>query len=278
MATRQPIRPFALALHVLALAPAALAQFAEPSPTSFKEKIVGQVVALTGTPDPAAGDMIGAFYDTNKLCGRFVFTGTATTRAFDITLNGDVASTAAVKEGPTRGQRVTFQFYDASANTTLPMTVLTTAGEVFNLTFQGADVPPIPVPIDLTPSRDFNLRIGSTSGGGDGNGNGNGNNTNRYDIDGNGKVDHKDAAYILRISVAVNVQPPSAAQPTTAQSGTGVQASQQTEGTNAPATNDLVRLADEPDVALSVSKMDVNRDGRVDVNDAIEVIRNKDAG
>lgn len=276
MATRQPIRPFALALHVLALAPAALAQFAEPSPTSFKEKIVGQVVALTGTPDPAAGDMIGAFYDTNKLCGRFVFTGTATTRAFDITLNGDVASTAAVKEGPTRGQRVTFQFYDASANTTLPMTVLTTAGEVFNLTFQGADVPPIPVPIDLTPSRDFNLRIGSTSGGGDGNGNGNGNNTNRYDVNADGKIDQMDAAVILRAVTGGNAQAPS----TRTSTNTTVTTNTTTQGTGATSTTtgSSGTTASTQTTTTTAPSLDVNRDGRVDVNDAIEVIRNKDAG
>lgn len=257
----------AIAISLFAAAPA-LAQISEPGATSVRERLIGQLLAATGTPDPAAGDMIGAFYDTDKVCGRFVFTGTTVTRDVNILIYGDLTTTSGTKEGASRNQRVTFKFYDASANTTLPVTVLSKpGGEAFNYTYQGTEVPPIPIELpglDLTPSRDFDFRIGDSGNGGNG-GNG-GNNTNRYDIDGDGKITSKDASLILRQISGGNVFAPSTAVvATTPTTTTGTSS---TTGTN---TNTNTNTA----AATTGASMDVNRDQRIDVNDAIEVLRNK---
>lgn len=264
-------------------APTAAGQISEPGQTTVRERIVGQVLAAANTPEPAAGDMIGAFFDTNRVCGRFVFTGTTVSRNFNILIYGDVAGTSGVKEGPSRNQRVTFQFYDASANTLLPMTVLTRpGGEVFNYTYQGTDVPPIPIDLpglDLTPSRDLDLRIGTSGGGGGGDGGG-GSPTNRYDINGDGKVTIEDASLILRQVSGGNVSAPS----TRTATQTGVQATVQASGTgtgtgtagtgtgNGTGTGTGTQ---NTAAAATGASMDVNRDQRIDVNDAIEVLRNK---
>lgn len=262
-------------------APAALGQISEPGPTTVRERIIGQVVAAANTPEPAAGDMIGAFFDSNKVAGRFVFTGTTVSRNFNILIYGDVASTPAVKEGPSRNQRVTFQFFDASANTLLPMTVLTKpGGEVFNYTYQGTEVPPIPIELpglDLTPSRDLDLRIGS-SGGGGGDGGGNGGTTNRYDINGDGKVTIEDASLILRQVSGGSPTAPSAR--TGAQTGTQATGTAAATGTGSAAgtgsgSGSGTGTQSTAAAATAGASMDVNRDQRIDVNDAIEVLRNK---
>lgn len=267
---RRPRRALASAVPfgiVLALTGAAQAQISEPGPTSVRERITGTMLAATGTPDPAAGDMIGAFFGSDQVCGRFVFSGTTVSRDFNILIYGDLASTAAIKEGPTRNQRVTFKFYDASANALLPMTVLSRpGGENFNFTYQGTEVPPIPIDLpglDLTPSRAYDLRIGESSGG---NGNGNGTPAARYDINGDGKVTIEDAALILRQISGGNMTAPSAstaaAQSSTATGTTG------TGSTGQSSTTTTTQ-------ATTGASMDVNRDQRIDFNDAIEVIRNK---
>ncbi len=255
-----------LAMSVL-VAPV-MGQITEPGPTTVRERIIGQLVALTGTPEPAAGDMLGAFFDTDKVCGRFVFTGTTVSRNVSILIYGDLTTTSGVKEGPSRNQRVTFKFFDASSNQTLAVQVLSKpGGEVFNYTYQGTEVPPLPIELpglDLTPSRDLDFRIGDS--GGDGGGNGGGGTTNRYDIDGDGKVTSADAALILRQVSGGNVAAPSTrtAAATTTTAGT-------TAGTGTTAaTTDTTAAA-----STAVVSMDVNRDQRIDVNDAIEVMRNK---
>lgn len=251
---------------VFAIAGRAGAQFAEPSLTSVRERIVGQLIAVTGTPEPAAGDMIGAFYDSTKLCGRFVFTGTTVTRNFSIELNGDVTTTAGIKEGPSKDQRLTFKFYDASANAELPMTVLTKAGEAFNLTFQGTTIVPLPIPLpglDLVPSRDFDLKIGASGGsGGDGDGSGSG--KNKYDINADGRVTIEDSALILKQITGGSVAPPSTRATQSTVQATGL------TGTGTSNTDTAAAAA------TAAPSMDVNGDQRVDVNDAIEVLRNKD--
>jgi hypothetical protein len=272
-------RGAAAVLVAVFFAAPAHAQIAEPGPTTVRERIIGQLVALTGTPEPAAGDMIGAFYDTDKVCGRFVFTGTTVTRDVNILIYGDLTTTAGTKEGPSRNQRVTFKFYDASANTTFPVTVLSKpGGEVFNYTYQGTDVPPIPIDLpglDLTPSRDLDFRIGDSGNGGNG-GNGGGSTVNRYDIDGDGKVTSTDAALILRQVSGGNVAAPSTRTTTTTSTtstgtttGTGTTAT--TTGTTATTTGTTTATT----ATTTGASMDVNRDQRIDVNDAIEVLRNK---
>jgi len=259
----------ASALFLAALAGGAQAQISEPGPTSVKERITGTLLAQTGTPDPVAGDMIGAFFGNDQVCGRFVFSGTTPSRDFNILLFGDLASTPAVKEGPTRNQKVTFKFYDASANTTLPMTVLSRpGGETFNFTYQGTEVPPLPIDLpglDITPSREFDLRIGESSGN---SGNGNGTPAARYDINGDGRVTIEDAALILRQISGGTVTAPSASTASAAAQSTSSTGTTGTASTGQSSTTTTTQ-------ATTGASMDVNRDQRIDFNDAIEVMRNK---
>lgn len=219
-------------LTALAIATPAFAQFGVPSTTSVRERITGQFVESTGAPTPAAGDQFGAFYG-NEPVGRFVVE-TDGNRDFELIIYGDDPDTSLV-EGPRRNQRVTFKFYDASSNQVIDLDVLNTSGELFNFSYQGEDIPPLPVPLpglDLTPTRNLDLRVAGSDGGGSGGGS-----TDpgvKYDVDGNGKITIDDAAQILRLV-----------------SGSSV------------VTADVRKRAD------------VNGDGKVTTADAIEVLRNR---
>ncbi len=245
--------------------PAARADFGTVANSTVREKVIGQVVASDGAPVPEAGDQIGAFVGST-LCGVFTFSstgGAAVTRDFTIAINGDVPGTSA-KEGPAINEKVTFKFFDSSTSNTLAMTVLNTAGEASTYKFNGQTVIDLPgVPIDLTPSVNFNLRVGASDG--NGNGNGGGSQTNKYDTDGDGKVTPKDAALILRAVTGGTASAPSlktASSSTAQSSSSGSGTTQQSSSTAAAAT--------------TASPLDVNGDGKVDVNDAIEVMRNRD--
>lgn len=219
-------------IAALAAASPALAQFNVPATTSVKERIAGTFVESTGAPTPAAGDQIAAFY-ANEVVGRFVVE-TDANREFELIVYGDDPDTALV-EGPRRNQRVTFKYYDASSNQTIDLDVLNTGGEVFNFSYQGEDVPPLPVPLpglDLTPTRNLDLRVAGSDGGSGGDGT-----TDpgvKYDVDADGKITIEDAAQILRLV-----------------SGAAV------------VSADVRKRAD------------VNGDGKVTTADAVEVLRNR---
>ena len=219
-------------LMALASATPAFAQFNVPSTTSVRERITGEFVEATGTPTPAAGDQIAAFY-ANEVVGRFVVE-TDANREFELIIYGDDPDTSLV-EGPRRNQRVTFKYYDASSNQTIDLDVLNTSGELFNFSYQGEDVPPLPIPLpglDLTPTRNLDLRVAGSDGGGGGGGT-----TDpgvKYDVDADGKITTEDAAQILRI----------------------------VSGSSA-VSGDARKRAD------------VNGDGKVSTADAIEVLRNR---
>ena len=190
----------AAALTVPALAGLALAEFDPPASTLVREKIVGSLIAGTQTITPESGDQIGAFAK-NKIVG--VFSYTSASPDFSIVVYGDIPSTTEV-EGAKQGERITFQFFDDSTNTNIPLQVVNSQGETVNLSYQGQELPPIDLPgLDLTPTRVFDLRPGN-SGGGDGDGDGDGNgggSAGTYDVDGDGKVTIEDAAFVLRIVV-----------------------------------------------------------------------------
>lgn len=251
-------------LALPAIAGVAQAQFGTPPSSTHRERVVGQIVASDGAPVPEGGDQIGAFFGTT-LVGKFVYSGSGTvTRDYDIAINGDIPGTTA-KEGPAVGDKVTFRFFDSSTNNTLPLTVLNSRGEAFSYRFNGSQVIDIPgLPIDLTPSVSLNMRIGADPNDGGNNGGGNGN-TNKYDINGDGKVNEEDSAAILRrvsggTASAPSTRTPSTTNTTSSQSSTS-STTQTTDSTNSETT--------------ATVSMDVNGDGKIDVNDAIEVLRNQ---
>lgn len=220
---------------LLAFAPAstALAQFGTPTPTNVRERIVGEFRNTTNAPVPEIGDSIGAFQGT-QIIGRFDIEADGD-REFDIVLYGDDPDTTTV-EGPRRGQSVAFKYFDSSSNQTIDLTVLNNAGEVFNFTYQGEEVPPLPIPLpglDLTPTRSFDLRVATDSDGGSG-GDG-GDNGVKYDVDGDGKISVEDAALVLRLVTG---------------GGSAVPVEQRT-------------------------RADVNGDGKVTTGDAVEILRNR---
>ncbi len=225
----------AAAMFALSLgAQQASAQFGVPSPTNFKERITGEFVETESAPAPEAGDQIGAFYQ-NQVIGRFVFEEDSG-RNFEILLYGDELTTATI-EGPRKGQAVEFRLYDSSANASITLDVLNNRGERFNFTFQGEEVPPLPINLpglDLTPTRGFDLRVSTGDDGGNGGG-GDDDSGIRYDVNNDGKVNNDDVVIILRL----------------VSGGTSVVPSAQR------------------------TKADVNGDGAVTTADAIEVMRNR---
>lgn len=181
-------------LAAAAVSPAALGQFGVPASTNVRERLVGKLLSAEGAPRVASGDQVGAFFD-NTLVGVFTFSDSD---EFSFVIFGDNPNTA-TKEGPAAGDAVQFRFFDASTNETrTDVQAENLQGERFNFRYQGVEVPPlddIPFPIDLTPTRNINLRIGvSQGGGGD-----DADRLNKYDVDGNGKVDEADAAMVLRL-------------------------------------------------------------------------------
>lgn len=196
---RQGLRAIVVLGAALGPGGAAMAQFDVPSSTAVRERISGQLLSAAGAPAPESGDQIGAFVG-NQVVGLFTFSGEVTTREFNILIYGDLTSTTDSVEGAKRNEAVAFRFFDVSANTERTDVIVETPnGERFNYRYAGEEVPPIlddlPIPIDLTPSRTLNLRVGVTTGGGGGDNDP----LNKFDVDGNGKIEVADAAMVLRI-------------------------------------------------------------------------------
>ena len=214
------------------IAAPAFAQFGTPGSTNVKEKLVGKLLSATGAPTPAASDQIGVFFKTN-LIGAFTFTSTPTD--FILTIFGDNPNTADIVEGPKAGEKVEFRFFDASTNATrTDLRVENLTGEAFNYKYGGElnTIPDgLPIPIDLTPTRNLNLRVGVAQTGGGGTGD----TRKKYDVDGNGTIDEADAAMVLRMVIG-------------ARRG----------------------LSDD-----EIAAADVTGDSKVDTNDAIAVMRNR---
>lgn len=187
-----------MAAFVAAMASPAMAQFGTPGSTPVREKIVGNLVSAEGAPTPGANDQVGVFF-ANNLVGAYTFPDTST--SFTLTIFGDNPATEAV-EGPKAGERVEFRYFDASANATrTDLRVENLTGEAFNYRYAGENNPipdGLPIPIDLTPTRNLNIRIGATNNSGGG---GAGGDREKYDVDGNGKIDSADAAMVLRLVI-----------------------------------------------------------------------------
>lgn len=196
MNTRPLHRSAALAL--LTCAPGVVsAQFGQPGSTNVRERITGDLLSAAGAPTPASGDELGVFFNGTTLVGRYFFGDSST--SYELVIFGDIPTTTLV-EGPSPGDQVEIRFYDQSANQTRnDVRVENLSGEVFAYRYAGEEIPNfdgLPIPIDVTPTRELNLRVGATSGG---DGDGDGDPVNDYDVDANGKVNTADAAMVLRL-------------------------------------------------------------------------------
>lgn len=181
----------------------AFGQFGTPGSTNVRERLTGNLLSAEGAPTVASGDQLGAFFN-DQIVGLASFTSG---NGFSIVIYGDNPATTAVVEGPRAGQAVQFRFFDASANQTrTDLRVENLEGEAFNYRYGGEEITipdGIPIPIDLTPTRNLNIRLGVSSGGGGGGG-GDDDPKAKYDVDGNDRVDSADAAMILRIVTGVS--------------------------------------------------------------------------
>jgi len=212
----RPLRAAVILFAALVPAFVACAQFDSSNPGLVRERIGGTAFPGLSASTIEAGDQLGAFFG-EQLVGSFAFTS-GTGPEFSLIISGDNPATQA-SEGPDTGEQVEIRFYDASTNFVLNnIRVETAGGERFNLTFQGQAVPNIPgLPIDLTPSRLLNVRItegggaGGPSGPGGGGGGDPGNPGQGFDVNGDGTVDRKDIALVIRAITASNINTSSAA-------------------------------------------------------------------
>ncbi len=234
------------ALAALGCANQALAQFANIQQGVVREQISGTAFPGASADAIEAGDQLGAFFN-GQLIGSFSFTS-ATGPDFEIVITGDDPDTPAT-EGPTLNDSVEFRFFDASTNFVINNILVETAGgERFNFTFQGIAVPEIAgFPIDLTPSRSFNVRITEGGGGGGGNGGGGGGTPGTgADVNGDGKIDNKDIAIVIRAIVASRIS-------------------------NSSSAGD--RLRERLVTAAELQSADVNDDGVVSTQDVLAIVR-----
>ncbi len=235
------LRALVLTMASLLLPATAAGQFNNTpvTDTGFAWILGGSIVRGDDAPPIEAGDQIGAFFD-GALIGFVTITqGQASASAYSSLITfGDNPGTTQVVEGPAVNQTITFQYYDASTNTTLTdLRALNGSGEPINLAWQGGEVlnlPGLPLPPELlTPSNlDQTLRLGggSDDGGGD---NGGGGTTGNPDVNNDGVVDREDAAMVLRVVVGG------------------------------------ARTLDE----ATIARADVNGDGVVSTEDAIAILR-----
>lgn len=199
---RPTLAALAAAVIALLLGAPALAQFDVPAGTSIRERIAGQLLSAEGAPAPEPGDQLAAFFD-GTVVGVFSYTDEDTTRAFELLIFGDNPGTPGIVEGPSRGDRVEIRFFDSSANQIRTDVVVENPnGERFNYRYAGEEVPPIlddlPIPIDLTPTQNLNFRVGVAAGGGGGGGDDD-DPAGDYDVNGDGEINTRDAALVLRI-------------------------------------------------------------------------------
>lgn len=212
MNARRGIRAGLGVLFAAGIADVACAQFGVPASTPIRERVVGVVNSDEGQPTPEPGDQIGAF-DGDLLVGRFVFEDGSGGEGgeggapgsdddlgeneFSILVFGDNPATPE-KDGARQEASITFKFFDAGTEVVTTMRVENASGERAVYRYRGQEVPPIDIlPIDLTPTRSFNLRL--SDGGDDGNGGGGGGGDGAdFDVNGDGVINDKDVVIVLR--------------------------------------------------------------------------------
>ena len=184
--------------------------------TDVVEQFDALLLSAPGAPDPEPGDQIAAFFGEQQI-GFFAFTSTqADPRAWSMTIFGDNPDTPD-KEGPAKNDIVTFRFFDSSTNTVRTDLAPTNAqGEVITVIFEGAftfqfplDIPGAPpFPGAPGPSIPFDLVLGvaaPTTGSGTGStGDSTGSTGASKDVNGDGTVDKKDAALVVRVLVGAS--------------------------------------------------------------------------
>lgn len=194
----------------------AAAQFQNISPaTNILERLGGQLLSAPGAPTPEPGDQVAAFFD-DQILGSFTFVSTQSDPlAWEMIIFGDNPDTPNTIEGPAAaangvpGDRITFRFFDAGTNTIrTDVAPVNAQGEVITVTFQGAltiqlpiDIPGAP-PLPGIPGPDppFDLTLGiaapnpvpSTPNGPSG---------ASRDVNGDGRINKRDAAIVMRILV-----------------------------------------------------------------------------
>jgi hypothetical protein len=185
------------------------AQFIAGGGTNIRERVAGVLRLAPDAPVPVDGDQLAAFYDGAITSDVFQFTvESAESLEFSVVVFGDDPLTEE-KEGPEAGEVVEFRFYRAATNVVYRrLGTLNQSGEAFNYQFAGQAVPDfvgdLPFPIDLIPTQPLDLRLtadpedsGGSVGGGDGDGDG-APLPPDYDVNGDGVVNVRDAAEILR--------------------------------------------------------------------------------
>jgi len=192
------------------LAPAALAQFdSPPTPASeVRSRIVGEVTSESGAPTLDSGDEIAAIFN-NTVVGLQQFGGGESPAALNLVVFGDDPETPE-QEGPPNGAQITFRFFDQSTGMIRNNVVaLNSAGEVSIVRFQGDRIDiDVPLPPDLLiPVQEFDLRLTAEDGSpGDGGGGGGGGGSAQGDpdVNGDGTIDKRDVALVLRAVIGAN--------------------------------------------------------------------------
>lgn len=248
---------------LLVVAGEARAQFGTPGSTTLREDVAGQLLPGEGGITPENGDQIGAFFE-DELVGSFSFTSSS--RDFRIRIFGD-DDESDEREGLRVGQRVEFRFFDASTNNTLTLAVINEQGESVNFTFQGQVVFEIPgLPLDLTPTRLFDLRSGGGgSGGGDGGGGGGGEPDVGADLNEDGSIDVRDAAIVLRM-IGSGVRPGTRVF---FDLGIAVRGGEGDREQTAPPGGVLISASS------LMSRADVDNDGAVTTQDAVVILKSR---
>ena len=187
----------------------ALAQFEQIAPqTEIVQQLEGLLLSAEGAPAPEPGDQVAAFFG-DQIIGVFTFvSGQADPRAWNMLVFGDDPNTQ-TNEGPAFNDIITFRFFDISTNMTrLDVAPRNAQGEIINVAFRGErtfrlpiDIPGAP-PFPGAPGPDppFDLVLGVAApapppGGGGNNPTPHGN----PDVNGDGAVDKRDAALVLRV-------------------------------------------------------------------------------
>jgi len=180
----------------------AWAQLDNPTESSILENLSGSVLSAPGAPIPEPGDQIAAVFG-GEVVGLHVFLSSQSDPlAYSMDVFGDDPDTNPV-EGPRRGQRIQFQYFDSSTNSVRSdVAVVNDAGEVVNIVFEGDVAINFPIDIPGVPqlpggvSRTLDILIGAQvdTGGGAGVVS-----EGSFDVDGDGKVTKLDAAIILRL-------------------------------------------------------------------------------
>ncbi|MFI4855420.1 MAG: dockerin type I repeat-containing protein [Phycisphaerales bacterium JB065] len=213
------------------LAPSASAQFVGGGGTNIRERVAGVLHLASDAPVPVDGDQIAVFYDGVAVSDVFQFTvESAESLEFSVIVYGDDPSTEE-KEGPAVGDAVEFRYYRASTNVVYRrLATLNQSGEGFNYRFAGQEVPDfvgdLPFPIDLIPTAPLDLRLtgdpenSGGSAGGDGDGDGGENSEPDYDVNGDGVINVRDAAEILRLMSGASVRIVSASRADVNRDGT----------------------------------------------------------